>query len=378
VFTVAVMSPAGVRAWSSAVATVMPAMPDAGMVTVRGPVWPVAALPPATVTATVRGSAGAGTAVITNPASPPSAMGLLLWPMRISGSAASSELPCCCCWAAASCFAAARILFHRFRGSPVSTAAVWASSSATVNPPGSPRIVFWAFCQLASAPWLPVTSRWRAIIVSMSASASEVSTAGACCCCCWAGGSSSSWTAAFSAAGVPSVYPEPAWIVSVTDPLGSSALSLTVASRTVAVPVVPMVTVRCPASPGASQSPSCVTVTVTASGAVGAGLAATMNCTSAPSVPPADATTDTCGTAAMVSWPPLPAGSLSATGWEAPPGRPMRNPPGPYWGAKRRVTDPSGSSVASSTVGTVNTARPDGPITTWCQPRRPGATQLPS
>ena len=80
----------------------------------------------------------------------------------------------------------------------------------------------------------------------------------------------------------------------MTEPSGSSTSSSEVETVTVALPPVPTLTVRVPV--GAPKSPDCATVTLTVSGAVGAGLADTVNEASPPSVIPLPAVTLTSGT----------------------------------------------------------------------------------
>ena len=79
----------------------------------------------------------------------------------------------------------------------------------------------------------------------------------------------------------------------MTDPSASSALSLTVATDSVAVPVVGTVTVREPGD--TPKSPAAVTATVTSNPADGAGTAVTVNTASPPSVTPAPAVMLTSG-----------------------------------------------------------------------------------
>ena len=68
----------------------------------------------------------------------------------------------------------------------------------------------------------------------------------------------------------------------VTDPVGSSVLSLAVATVSVTLPDVGTVTVRVPGE--TPKSPDCETVTVTVSGAVGGGSAVIVKVASPPSV----------------------------------------------------------------------------------------------
>ena len=71
----------------------------------------------------------------------------------------------------------------------------------------------------------------------------------------------------------------------MTEPLGSSASSSVVPSVSVALPLVGIVTVREPVV--TPKSPPAVTVTLTVSGADGAGVAESVKVTFPPSSPPA-------------------------------------------------------------------------------------------
>ena len=95
------------------------------------------------------------------------------------------------------------------------------------------------------------------------------------------------------------------------EPSGSSVLSSVVAMVWLTLPLVRIVIVLVPLA--APKSPLCITVTLTASGAVGAGSAVTVNIAVPPSVIPEPAVTLIVGSAGASSSVTGPSSSCTAT-----------------------------------------------------------------
>jgi len=218
----------------------------------------------------------------------------------------------------------------------------------------APSMVAWARLNVsARSGRVPFHGSAALAATRASSTASAVTHVGGGVC---AGGSSSETATVAAGLLCDTVQPAPGSAVRVSDPSGSSAASPTVATVWAAVPVVGTVTVCVPACPAAAKPPLSITVTLTVSGVLGAGVAVTVNDAAAPSVTAGPAAMLISGTAVGGGSSSGAGGSSSATVTAAVPCAAETVQPAPA--STVAVILPLGSSAPSFAVATVSVAAP--------------------